>query len=404
MFLQFYTERRAASRLRAFHEYPAVVILLHDALCKRKSEAPSAFLCGETRSEHVTYVLLWYTLARVAHLNGSASGLVVNGYGDAALAAHGIDSVLAEIFYHPLEERSVDVHDDASVGETAGHPDFRRRAAVHIVHHMIHDVAQVGRHKLRQRPDLGKAVGYKLQAADVVVHLGDKFVRRISLLQHFHPGHKTRYRCAELMGGLLGQAHPHLVLLGLLRREQRKDGYDNKDHDHAELHVRIGRQAAEHNGVVVANIHVVGRNIVGQRHLYHLIRMEQAQALGLDVGECVGIVGTRTDTEVAECLHVLVLVHHDDGNSSVAVEHLEHEIEISVAVGIAEGAHGLGPRLHLLVLLCREVADEKMRHEQRCDSYDDGCHNKKDLNPAYLVCPLHTDMITRFCAVYCLGG
>ena len=121
-----------------------------------------------------------------------------------------------------------------------------------------------------------------------------------------------------------------------------------------------------------------------------------------DMGERVGIIVARMYGKVAESLHVLVLVHHDHGDGGVAVQHVEHEIQVGIAVGIAECAHGLGPRLHLLVLLCREIADEKMRHEQRCDSYYHGCHNEQNLNTAYLVCPLHTDMITRLRAVYCL--
>ena len=80
-------------------------------------------------------------------------------------------------------------------------------------------------------------------------------------------------------------------------------------------------------------------------------------------------------------------------------QHVEHEIQ----VGVVEFAYGLGPRLHLLVLLCREVADEKMKHEQRCDSYYHGCHNEQNLNTSYLVCPLHTDIIMRLIAVYCLA-
>ena len=55
------------------------------------------------------------------------------------------------------------------------------------------------------------------------------------------------------MGRFLGKAYPYAVLLGPLGRKQGKNGHDDKEPYHAELHIGIGRQAPQHGRLLIAD-------------------------------------------------------------------------------------------------------------------------------------------------------
>ena len=135
-----------------------------------------------------------------------------------------------------------------------------RGASVHIVHHALHHLLQAGGHRFRFGAYLREAVSNKLQALHVLTHLRYKRVLWIGLAQHVRPCHQARYRRPQLVGRLFGKTHPHLVLFGALRRQEREESHRDKDKHHAHLSERIDREPFQNERLVVTHIDKIVRS------------------------------------------------------------------------------------------------------------------------------------------------
>ena len=132
------------------------------------------------------------------------------------------------------------------------------------------------------------------------------------------------------MGRLLGQSHPHLVLLGALAAQEGKDSYDDEDEHHAQLDEGVAGQALKHDALVVAHFHEGSFVLVqlysdGTPSGFH--RQGFLQDDLVDVG---GIASTHF--QVAIGLHLPVFVQDDHGNRVVAVDDFQHEGEVGLVV------------------------------------------------------------------------
>ena len=185
------------------HPDASFVIFFDDAFGERESESPASFLGCEARAEHVAQVFLAYALAGIAHLYYGLALFFGYGYGYGAFASHCVDSVLAQVFYHPLKERCVDPYSHLAIREPAYHLHPLGRTPIHIVHYVLHHLLEVGIDGFGQRAYLREAVGYELQTLHVVLHFGYELVVGIALAQYLHPCHEAGYGCTELMGCLL---------------------------------------------------------------------------------------------------------------------------------------------------------------------------------------------------------
>ena len=88
-------------------------------------------------------MLLGNTLARIRHFEQRASRNGREGERDAAALRHGVHGVLAEIFYHPLEERLVHAHRQRMRRRACRDGYVVGRAARHIVYRPRNQWAQV---------------------------------------------------------------------------------------------------------------------------------------------------------------------------------------------------------------------------------------------------------------------
>ena len=335
----------------------ALVILLHDALGQRQPQSPAALLRGEARTEHVGHVFLLDALAVVCHLNGHGVAFLQQPQVYLALAAlHRIYGVLAQVLNHPLEQRGIHLHHYVVAGIVARDEHLLRRALVHVGYHVVEHLVHRRIYGLGQRPYLGEALGNALQPLHVLLHLGNQLVGRIILLQHLHPCHETGDGGAQLMGRLLRQAHPHLVLLGPLRREQGKHGHDGKDDHNAQLPVGPHGEPLQHGRFVIAHVEAVVRAAQ--------LNLDQVAGF-LHLPPVAGYIGQRVlarHLNVAPVGHVALLVHHNHGYGVVALNHARHQRQVGRLVGIVVGIHGLCPHLHLVALLHLKVAHQIVRH------------------------------------------
>ena len=390
---QLDAEGRALAHLRAAHVDASVVIFLHDALRQAQSQSPASLLGREAGPEDVADVFLADALARVRDVEDGLRLRLLHVDRDGALpAAHGVDGVLAEVFYHPLEERCVEADDDVLLGQLLDHAYLARGPSVHVVDDVVDDVVEAGGHGLGERSDLGESVGDELQSLHVLAHLGHERVFGVALLEYLLPGHERGDGRAELVGRLLGESHPHLVLLGPLGGEQGEDGHDDEDHHHAQLDKRVPGQALEHQRVVVADVHVVALHLLAQRDAYAAPRGLQPLGHVGQVAQRVGVV-LAAHAYVAEVGHDAVAVRHHHGDGVVVVEHAQHEAQVRVLVGLRERLHGLRPHLHACPLLLGEVARQEVGHDQRGHGYQYCRGHEENLHLPYPVRPLHIILI-----------
>ena len=193
------------------------------------------------------------------------------------------------------------------------------------------------------------------------------------------------------MGSLLGQAHPHLVLLGLLDTDQRKIGQGKEQDQHSQLDIGEISQATQQCGDLV--IEVLRRVLVDLNVDFVLAVLEMAQLLVevLKVGrrnlKGQAILGLR-QTEVAVQQDVVLIIDQQHGNVVVGLDDAQQEIHIGgaathrIAIGIhvSAAAHRrqflsrVGPDLHAPALLDGKILDQIVGHiqEQRHQHQRDG--------------------------------
>ena len=186
------------------------------------------------------------------------------------------------------------------------------------------------------------------------------------------------------MGGLLGEAYPHAVLLGALHAEQGKEGHQEKHDEDAKLYIGIGTQALEHERVVVAHLVVAARLV--HIHADDVACTAHGCRLVHEIAQRVGAM----DAHVAVALDAASIVEHDDGDGVVATDDGEYKREVGAFIGVVEGAHGLGPYLHAGGLLTLEVAHQEVGEDERCHAQQHGYHDERYLDSACTIDPFHS--------------
>ena len=224
-----------------------------------------------------------------------------------------------------------------------------------------------------------------LQALHILAHLRQQLIVGISLAQHLLPGHQTADGGAQLVGCLLAQSHPHLILLGPLAAQQGKDGYHHKDEHQSKLHIGPPGQAAQQEAVGIAYLHIVGGR-----------EIHPDDAPGIHHGLCLSLHRAHlllgaflAQGDVAIVLHLPLAIEHHHRDGAVAVEHGKHQSEVGIFVRTVERAHSLGPYLHLALLLMLEVTHQEMGYDERPNAHHHGHHHEQDLHLPHSVYPLH---------------
>ena len=230
---------------------------------------------------------------------------------------------------------------------------------VHVVHHVLQHLIHARRLHLGQRTNLAEAVGDELQPFHVLVHLRYQFVVGILFFQDFHPSHEAGDGRAELVGRLLTQSHPYLVLLSSLRREQGKDGDDNEYQYHTKLHKGVVGQPLEYAAVVEAHIVIVGMRTVVEIDA-DVLATGQHTSAHLGGGLQTVLIVFSFQMYIAEGLCVAFRVQYDDGDGIVLVDYFQHQCQVGVLVGGVERLHGCGPYFHACPFLPLQVASEEV--------------------------------------------
>ena len=207
------------------------------------------------------------------------------------------------------------------------------------------------------------------------------------LFQNLNPRHQTADGCAQLVRRLLRKAHPHLVLLGFLRREQRKNGNDNKQQHHAQLHVRKPREATEHQRILITHVDIIAAT-VAKINADVAVLGQQFVPESRNAGQTVGARGSA-QRKIPEVVHLSPPVQYDDRYRVIVVKNLENQIQIGVVVGLIERPHRLCPYLHPAVFLRLEVISQFARHHKRYHSYKYSHDHQHNLYLPYPVSPFH---------------
>ena len=145
-----------------------------------------------------------------------------------------------------------------------------RHTVPHIVERLLDCLVDVFELHLRPGTDLGKPVGDSGKPLHILVDfIGYIFVGTCRG-KVFRPRHQRRYRRAELMGRLLGEADPYPVLFRPLGVDHGyiKDECEDKHHHH--LDVGIQAQAAEHTGILIVDVLV---DAPQKLHFYEMVVM-----------------------------------------------------------------------------------------------------------------------------------
>ena len=315
------------------------------------------------------------------------------------LAFHGVNGILAEVLYYPLKKRSIEIHDNIILREFLCHKNLGWCPSVHIVDHMVYRITETRRHRFWQWANLGEAVSNKLQALHILVHLRDKVIIRIILLQYLYPGHKTGYRCTQLMCGLLWQTDPHLVLFCFLWCQQSEYSHYNKYKHYSKLHIRIIRQTFQYRGIIIAYIHISLLISIIHRDSDESASVIKTLSQMRHIRNTV-LLRTVAYINVSAYLHKSLIIKHDNGNGIVVVHHFQYKPQISGLVGHIERAHCVRPNFHLVAFLLSEVLYKDIWDYQGCYRYYNSRQHENDLNLPYSICPLHI-IVTEITTIYC---
>ena len=142
-FSQQYAKSGTATGIAFFHEDSPTMVFFDDAFRKRKSQPPTAFLCGEARTKHGAEMLFADAFAGICHIDGDMWAVMINIDGDAALARHGIDGILTQVFDDPLEQGWTDAHLGAIIGKAACKIYFVAGTTGDVICHIANDFLQI---------------------------------------------------------------------------------------------------------------------------------------------------------------------------------------------------------------------------------------------------------------------
>lgn len=223
-----------------FEEEASAVVLVDDASGQGQAEAPAAALGGEAAVEDALLHRGTHALAGVADVDVDVAGVLRAHDGHGAGAFHGVDGVLAEVLYHPLEEVPVQRgYEGLVLGEGDDELHLPGRAALQVAYGSAHGLLDTLFLQLGHGADFREAVGDSLQALEVFADLGGIFVAELLAFQVVGPRHERGEGSAQLMGRLLGQTHPDAVLLhgacgaeDVVADQQQHDGDDEVEQRH----------------------------------------------------------------------------------------------------------------------------------------------------------------------------
>ena len=376
------------------------MVVFDDAFGEREPQSPAAFFGGESGSEDVAEVFFADAFTGVGHGDDGLPCCLREGDVDCSAGiAHRIYGVFAEIFYHPLEERTVEADDDRVFGQMGLQVDVSRGAPVHVVGHVREGFIEVGGDGFGPGTDFGESLGDELQPTDVFLHFGDEVVVGIGLFKHFGPGHETGDGGSELVCGFFGQSHPYFVLFGPFGGEQGEDGHDDEDEHDAQLDIGIEGQSLEDERVVVADVDVFGSIRAVERDADGSSLVTQLLSYAGEL--CHGVGRSRgRESDVAEGLHPSFGIQNDDGDGVVFVDDFEDEPQVGVFVGLVEGPHRLGPGFHFVSFFGFEVARKGVRYHQRAYGDEHRSHHQGDFHLSDSVCPIHilqTQKLRQYC-------
>ena len=165
------------------------MIFLNYTLCQRQTESPSALLGGESGAEHRLEVFSGNAFSGVGHFDECRAVVVAGGHVETSLALHGVDSVLAQVFNHPCEQRTAEHHVAVVVGEVDRQCHTRGDACTHIVKSLPYRLAHGLQLHFRLGADFRESVGNHRQPVHVFVHILDNLFVNARRLEHLHPCH-----------------------------------------------------------------------------------------------------------------------------------------------------------------------------------------------------------------------
>ena len=233
----------------------------------------------------------------------------------------------------------------------AGYP------AAHIFGGILEHLIDVDQLHLGFGAYLGEALGNDRQPLHVFIHIRQQRGIDARGFQQVHPGHERRDGRTQLVGRLLRQSHPHLVLFGLFRTDESKVDDEHKQYHHPQLHIGIEREALQQNGVVVVKILFL---IVAQVDFDDIRAPLQVVQFPLQVLFGVGFGQTQIDILV----YLAVPVDQNRRYRGVALDYLQDELHAHLGLVAGQLTGSLGPYLHLLALLDREVFHQVVRDIQ----------------------------------------
>ena len=220
-----------------------------------------------------------------------------------------------------------------------------------ILEHLVH----VNQLHLGLRTYLGEAFGYDRKPLHILVHIGEQ--RRVypRSLQQIHPRHQRRYGGAQLVSRLLRQPHPHLVLLGLLRADKCKIDNQHKQHHHSQLHIGIERKPFQQDRVVVVEILFLVATQIDFDHIRATLQMSQ-----LPPQIFLGVSLRKIQVDIL--IYLAIPIDQNSRYRGIALDDLQDKLHAHLGLVAGQLASRLGPNLHLLALLDREVLDQVVRH------------------------------------------
>ena len=115
------------------------------------------------------------------------------------------------------------------------------------------------------------------------------------------------------------------------------------------MDVRIGRETANHERIIVAHLDVV----VGRIIEFYLDVLTLCQEMLTDESRILQTISIilAIQIDVSERLCLVIGIHHDDGNGVILVDNLQHEAQVSIFIRLVQRAHSLRPHLHAIPFL-----------------------------------------------------
>ena len=100
---------------------------------------------------------------------------------------------------------------------------------------------------------------------------------------------------------------------------------------------------------------------------------------------------------ISEGLSLILVIEHDDRDTMIFINHLEHQTQIRIFISLIERAHSFCPHLHPIPFLHSQIPHQEMRHEQRGDSNQNRCYHPVNLHLSYPIRPIHAAKIQKIC-------